>query len=149
VGGAAVSLALIAHLQAAVGPDQRWVLLADRGFPNAELFAQVRRHQTDWTVRRRLNDGAEVAGLYGMVVDHREAGRLVVGQRVVATLGTGAPSQPRVTASLVVSEIRPLPPLPKRNPGTTRERARRATERTKHLAQKGRKSKPPSARAPR
>ena len=49
----------------------------------------------------------------------------------------------------MVSAVVPLPPVHKRNPGTVRERAQRAKEQTKHLAQKGRRSKPPSARAQR
>jgi hypothetical protein len=144
-----VTLALIAQLQAGFGPGQRWVLVADRGFPNPDLFAQLLRHQTDWTVRLRLSDWVEIQGVYAPVADHLDAGRLVAGAAVAATLGTGAPSQPRVTAQLVVSESVPRPPVHKRNLGTTRERAKRAKERTQHLAQKGRKSKPPSARAQR
>jgi hypothetical protein len=75
-----VTLALIEQLQAAFGPGHRWVLVADRGFPNAELFTQLLRHQTDWTVRLRLSDWVEVGGVYALVANHLEAGRLVAGQ---------------------------------------------------------------------
>jgi hypothetical protein len=143
------TLALVRQLQEGFGPEQRWVLVADRGFPSAELFGQLLAKQSGWTVRLRLSDWIEVAGVYAMVADHLDAGRLRSGERGAATIGRGTTQQPKVTAWVVVNQV--IPPLPKhkRNAGTERERAARAKERQKHLARKGRKISPPSARAQR
>ena len=143
------TLSLVRQLQEAFGPAQRWVLVADRGFPSAALFGQLLTQQTDWTVRLRLSDWIEVQGSYAMVAEHLEAGRLRPGERVAATMGRGTKEQPTVQAWVVVNQVTPVPPQHKQNPATERERAARAKARQKHLSQKGRKSSPPSARAQR
>ena len=143
------TLALVRQLQQGFPPEQPWVLVADRGFPSAELFGQLLAEQTGWTVRLRLSDWIEVAGVYAMVADHLEAGRLRPGERVTATMGRGTTHLPTVRAGVVVNEVMPLPPKHKRNPGTERERAARAKARQQHLARKGRTCRPPSARAQR
>jgi hypothetical protein len=143
------TLALVRQLQTAFPPDRRWVFVADRGFPSAQLFGQLDAPHTDWTVRLRLNDWVEVAAVYAMVAQHLEAGRLRQGERVRATIGRGTPEQPRVSAWIVVNATVPVPPKHKRNAGTERERAARATERARHRANKGRKSSVPSATAQR
>lgn len=148
-GFRATPLALIRRLQAAFPPGQRWVLVADRGFPSAAFFAVLRQGQTDFTVRLRLSDWVTVAGVYAPVRAHLLAGRLRPGQQVPATIGRGTAKQPLVAACIVVSTILPLPPAHKGNPGTRRERAKRALRRQRHLANKGRKSRPPSAAAQR
>jgi hypothetical protein len=148
-GFRATTLALICQLQAAFPPERRWVFVADRGFPSAQLFGQLGEQQTDWTVRLRLNDWVEVADVYAMVAQHLDAGRLRPGERVRATIGRGTPEQPRVSAWIVVNETLPVPPTHKRNAGTERERAARAKERARHRAGKGRKSSAPSATAQR
>jgi hypothetical protein len=145
----ATTLALVRQLQAAFPPGQRWVFVADRGFPSAQLFGQLDAEQTDWTVRLRLNDWVEVAEVYAMVAQHLDAGRLRPGERVRATIGRGTPEQPRVSAWIVVNDVLPAPPKHKRNAGTERERAARAKERARHRASKGRKSSAPSATAQR
>src|SRR5205823_221600 len=53
----------------------RWTLVADRGFPSAALFAQLRQGGTDFSVRLRLSDWVTVGKVSAMVVDHLEAGR--------------------------------------------------------------------------
>jgi len=143
------TLSLVRQLHEAFPPAQRWVLVADRGFPSAELFGQLLTQQTDWTVRLRLSDWIEVAGIYAMVAEHLEDGRLRPGERVAATMGRGTKEQPTVQAWVVVNQVIPVPPKHKQNPATERERAARAKARQKHLSQKGRKSSPPSARAQR
>jgi hypothetical protein len=148
-GFRATTLALVRQLQAALPPERRWVFVADRGFPSAQLFGQLGAQQTDWTVRLRLNDWVEVADVYAMVAQHLDAGRLRPGERVRATIGRGTPEQPRVSAWIVVNETLPVPPKHKRNAGTERERAARAKERARHRANKGRKSSAPSATAQR
>ena len=141
------TLSLVRQLQESFPPGQRWVLVADRGFPSAALFGQLLAGQTDWTVRLRLSDWIEVQGTYALVAEHLEAGRLRPGERVAATMGRGTTEQPTVQAWVVVNQVIPLPPQHKRNPATERERAARAKARQKHLTQKGRKSRAPSARA--
>ena len=85
-----------------------------------------------------------------MVVEHLEAGRLVVGQRTAAAMGRGRPAQPLVPGWVVVSAAVAAPPKHKQNPGTVRERAKRAKAHAQHRAHKqGRKTKPPSAAAQR
>jgi hypothetical protein len=143
------TLGLIEKLQAALPKGLRWSLVADRGFPSALLFGRLHDKQSDYTLRLRLCDWVEVAGVYAMVSAHLEAGRLKPGERVEATIGTGRPDQPKTTAWLVVNEVIPEPPPHKRNPGTLRERARRAKAQARHLANKGRKSRPRSERAKR
>lgn len=145
----ATTLALVRQLQAAFPADRRWVLVADRGFPSAALFGQLREAQTNWTVRLRLCDWIEVAGVYATVADHLEERRLRAGERITATIGRGTPEQPTVRAWVVVNEVIPLPPKHKQNPGTVQERARRAKAHQKHLSHKGRNSSPPSDRARR
>ncbi|MBV9281651.1 MAG: transposase [Chloroflexi bacterium] len=145
----ATTLALVRQLQAAFPADRRWVLVADRGFPSAALFGQLREGQTDWTVRLRLCDWVEVEGVYALVADHLEEGRLRPGERVAATIGRGTAEQPLVRAWVVVNEVIPPPPKHKDNAGTRRERTRRAQAHQKHLSHKGRKSSPPSDRARR
>ena len=58
-GFRATTLALVRQLQAAFPPERRWVFVADRGFPSAQLFGQLSAQQTDGTVRLRLNDWVE------------------------------------------------------------------------------------------
>ena len=144
------TLALIQRLQAAFPSGVRWRLVADRGFPSAMLFAQLRQGETDFSVRLRLSDWVTVAGVYAMVAVHLEAGRLVVGQRTAAAMGRGRPDQPLVPGWVVVSPAVATPPKHKQNPGTARERAKRAKAHTQHRAHKqGRTTKPPSAIAQR
>ena len=85
----ATTLALIQQLQQAFPAGVRWTLVADRGFPSAMLFAQLRQGGTDFSVRLRLSDWVTVAGVYAMVAAHLEAGRLRDGQRTAAALGRG------------------------------------------------------------
>jgi hypothetical protein len=144
------TLALVQQLQQAFPAGVRWALVADRGFPSAALFAQLRQGGTDFSVRLRLSDWVTVAGVYAIVAEHLEAGRLGVGQRRVASIGRGRPDQPVVPGWVVVSAaVAALPPH-KQNPGTVRERAKRAKAHAQHRAHKqGRKTKPPSAAAQR
>ena len=147
------TLALVEQLQAAFPAGVRWNLVADRGFPSALLFGRLRDGQSDgqsgWTVRLRICDWLEVEGVYAMVRTHLEAGRLKPGERVPATIGSGAKDQPKTRAWLVVNEVIPEAPKHKRNPGTERERATRAKALAHHLANKGRKSRPRSEAAKR
>jgi hypothetical protein len=144
------TLALLQRLQTAFPPELRWSLVADRGFPSALFFAQLRQAGTGFSVRLRLRDWVTVGGVYAMVVEHLEAGRLVVGQRTAAAMGRGRPEQPLVPGWVVVSAAVAAPPRHKQNPGTARERAKRAKAHAQHRAHKqGRKTKPPSAAAQR
>jgi Transposase DDE domain len=144
------TLTLLQRLQTAFPPGIRWSLVADRGFPSALLFAQLRHEGTGFSVRLRLRDWVTVAGVYAMVVEHLEAGRLVSGQRTAAAMGRGRPEQPLVPGWGVVSAAVAAPPRHKQNPGTARERAKRAKAHAQHRAHKqGRKTKPPSAAAQR
>lgn len=144
------TLALVQQLQRAFPAGVRWSLVADRGFPSAVLFALLRHGGTDFTVRLRLSDWVTVAGIYATVATHLEAQRLVVGQRRMASMGRGRPDQPLVPGWVVVSTAVAAPPKHKQNPGTVRERAKRAKAHAQHQAHKqGRKTKPPSAVAQR
>jgi Transposase DDE domain len=144
------TLALVQRLQRAFPAGVRWSLVADRGFPSAVLFALLRHGGTDFTVRLRLSDWVTVAGIYATVATHLEAKRLVVGQRRMASMGRGRPDQPLVPGWVVVSTAVAAPPKHKQNPGTVRERAKRAKAHAQHQAHKqGRKTKPPSAVAQR
>ena len=144
------TLALIQQLQQAFPAGVRWTLVADRGFPSAKLFAQLRQGGTDFSVRLRLSDWVTVAGVYAMVAAHLEVGRLVEGQRTAAAMGRGRPDQPLVPGWIVVSTAVATPPKHKQNPGTWREQAKRAKAHAQHRAHKrGRKTKPPSATAQR
>jgi hypothetical protein len=146
----ATTLALIQQLQQAFPVGVRWTLVADRGFPSAVLFAQLRRGGTDFSVRLRLSDWVTVARVYATVSAHLTAGRLGVGQRTAAMIGRGTAEQPRISAAIVVSAAVVTPPRHKQNPGTTRERAHRAKQHAQHRQHKqGRKTKPPSAVAQR
>jgi hypothetical protein len=146
----ATTLALIQQLQSAFPTGVRWTLVADRGFPSAALFAQLRQASTDFSIRLRWSDWVTVAGVYAMVADHLEAGRLVVGQRRAAAMGHGRSAPPRVLGWIVVSAAITAPPRHKQNPGTRRERAKRAKTHAQHRAHKqGRKTTPPSAVAQR
>ena len=138
------TLALVDQLAATFPNGRSWVLVADRGFPSAVLFARLLQRKVGWTVRLRLSDWAEVAGIYAMVRDHLEAGRLRAGERVRARIGRDSKDQPTVEAWIVVNNQIATPPLHKQNPGTQREREARAKAHAKHLDQKGRKSRPPS-----
>lgn len=140
----ATTLALVDHLAGAFAPGQPWVLVADRGFPSAYLFGKLLAQKVGWTVRLRLSDWVTVAGVYGMVRDHLEAERLRTGERVPARIGRGTADQPWVDAWIVVNDQIAPPPQHQQNPGTKREREARAKAHAKHLAQKGRKSRPPS-----
>jgi hypothetical protein len=84
----ATTLALIQQLQQAFPAGVRWTLVADRGFPSARLFAQLRQGNTDFSMRLRLSDWVTVAGVYAMVAVHLAAGRLMDGQR---RWGVGGP----------------------------------------------------------
>jgi hypothetical protein len=141
------TLALVEQLAAAVPVGRPWVLVADRGFPSALLFARLLERKAGWTVRLRLSDWVTVAGVYALVRDHLEAGRLRSGERAPARIGRGTKDQPGVDAWIVVNTQIPALPRHKQNPGTLRERDARAKAHAKHLAQKGRKSAPPSALA--
>ncbi len=143
------TLALVEQLQLAFPSGHRWVLVADRGFPSGVLFTQLLKHKTGWTIRLRLSDWIEVSGVYSMVRDHLEGGRLKAGERVEAILGPKSEPEARIRAWVAVNDELSAPPKHKRNPGTERERAARATKRAQHLANKGRKSSPPSEAAKR
>jgi hypothetical protein len=88
------TLRLLQRLQTAFPPGSRWRLGADRGFPRAGLFAQLRQEGTGFSVRLRWRDWVTVAGVYAMVVEHWDAGRLVAGQQTAAAMGHGRPEQP-------------------------------------------------------
>jgi len=144
----ATTLALLQQLQQAFPASVRWTLVADRGFPSAMLFAQLRQGGTDFSVRLRLSDWVTVRGVYATVATHLAAGRLVVGQRTAATMGRGRPAQPLVRGWVVVSAAVAALPKHKQNPGTAHERAKRARAHAQHRAHKqGRTTKPPSATA--
>jgi hypothetical protein len=135
-------LALIQRLQTAFPSGVHWTLVADRGFPSAVLFAQLRQAGTGFSVRLRLRDWVTVAGVYATVVEHLEAGRLGVGQRTAATMGRGRLEQPLVPGWVVVSAAVTAPPRHKQNPGTARERAKAHAQHRAH--KRGRKTTPPS-----
>jgi hypothetical protein len=144
------TLALIRQLQGAFPPGVRWSVVADRGFPSAALFAQLRAGGTDWSIRLRLSDWVRIAGVYAKVLDHLATGRLRVGQRTAATVGNGHASQPLVRGWVVVSAAVAAPPRHKQNPGTQHERLVRARRHARHRQHKqGRKTTPPSALAQR
>jgi hypothetical protein len=144
------TLTLVQRLQAAFPVGLRWRLVADRGFPSAALFAQLRQGGTDFGVRLRLSDWVTVAGVYAKVADHLVAGRLRHGQRTAAMMGRGRPDQPWAPGWIVVSATVATLPRHKRNPGTLRERAKRAKAHLRHRTHKqGHKTKPPSATAQR
>jgi hypothetical protein len=144
------TVALLQRLQRAFPPSVSWSVVADRGFPSAALFAQLQQAGTAFSVRLRLNVWGTVAGVYAMVAEHLEAGRLVVGQRTAAVMGWGQPDQPLVPGWIAVSAAVAVPPKHKQNPGTERERRKRATARAKQRARKyGRHTTPPSATARR
>jgi Transposase DDE domain len=144
------TIALIQRLQEAFPPSVAWSVVADRGFPSALLFAQLRQAGTSFSVRLRLNVWVTVAGVYAMVAEHLEAGRLVVGQRTAAVMGCGQRDHPLLPGWIAVSAAVVVPPKHKQNPGTERERRQRATARAKQRARKyGRHTTPPSATARR
>ena len=144
------TLALIQQLQQAFPAAVRWTLVADRGFPSARLFAQWRQGGTDFSVRLRLSDWVTVAGVYAMVAAHLAAGRLMDGPRTAAAMGRGRSAQPLVPGWVVVSTAVAPVPRHKHNPGTLRERAKRAQAQAQHRKHKqGRKTPPPSATAQR
>jgi hypothetical protein len=144
------TLALVQQLQMAFPAAVPWTLVADRGFPSAVLFAQLRQGGTGFSVRLRLSDWVTVDRVYATVAAYLAAGRLHVGQRTAATIGRGLPAQPLVPGWGVVSAALAAPPLHKQHPGTMRERAQRAKAHAQHQKPKqGRKTKPPSAAARR
>jgi hypothetical protein len=146
----ATTLALLQQLQQAFPAGVRWTLVADRGFPSAMLFAQLRQGGTDFSVRLRLSDWVTVAGVYTMVAEHLTAGRLRDVQRTAAVMGRGRSDQPLVPGWVVVSTAVAPVPRHKHNPGTLRERVKRAKAHTQHRRHKqGRKTPPPSATAQR
>jgi hypothetical protein len=146
----ATTLGLIQQLQQAFPAGVRWTLVADRGFPSAELFAQLRQGGTDFSVRLRLSDWVTVERVYATVSAHLTAGRLVIGQRTIGSIGRGTVKQPLVPAAIVVSAAVTPPPRHKQNPGTARERAHRAKQHAQARKHKhGRKTKPPSTVAQR
>src|SRR5215813_75078 len=144
------TLALVRRLPAAFPPVVPWTLVADRGFPSALLCAQLCQGGTSFSIRLRLSDWVMVARVYATIAEHLAAGRLVEGQRTAATMGRGRPAQPLVPGWVVVSAAVVAPPKHKRNPGTVRERAKRAKAHAQHRAHKqGRKTKLPSVTAQR
>jgi hypothetical protein len=144
------TIALLQRLQGAFPTNVSWSVVADRGFPSALLFAHLRQAGTAFSVRLRLNTWVTVAGVYAMVAEHLEAGRLVVGQRTAAAMGCGRRDQPLVPGWIAVSAAVVLPPKHKQNPGTERERRKRATAHAQQRARKyGRHTTPPSATARR
>ena len=146
----ATTLALVQQLQQAFPVGVHWTLVAERGFPSAALFAQLRQGRTGFSVRLRLSDWVMVGRVYAMVVDHLEAGRLRVGQRTAAMMGRGHPHQPLVPGWVVVSAAVAALPKHKQNPGTLHERAKRAKAHAQPRAHKqGRKTKLPSVAAQR
>jgi hypothetical protein len=146
----ATTLGLLQQLQPAFPAGVRWTLVADRGFPSAMLFAQLRQGGTDFSVRLRLSDWVTVAGVYATVATHLAAGRLIDGQRTAAAIGCGRSAQPLVPGWVVVSTAVAPVPRHKHNPGTQRERAKRAKRHAQHRRHKqGRKTPPPSATAQR
>ena len=146
----ATTLALIQQLQQAFPAGVRWTLVADRGFPSAVLFAQLRQGGTDFSVRLRLSDWVTVDRVYATVRAHLTAGRLGVGQRTAAMIGRGTVEQPLVPAAIVVSAAVVTPPRHTQPPGTARERAHRAKPPAQHRKPKhGRTPPPPSAVAQR
>jgi hypothetical protein len=146
----ATTLALIQQLQQTFPAGARWTLVADRGFPSAVLFAQLRQGGTDFSVRLRLSDWVTVDRVYAPVRAQLITGQLVVGQRTAAMIGRGTVAQPLVPATIVVSAAGVTPPRHKQTPGTASERARRAKQHAQHRKHKhGRKPLPPSAVAQR
>jgi hypothetical protein len=146
----ATTLALVQQLQRAFPTGVHWTLVADRGFPSAALFAQLCQGGTDFSVRLRLSDWVTVDRVYTTVAIHLAAGRLSVGRRTAATIGCGRPEQPLVPGWVVVSAAVAAPPKHKQNPGTARERAKRAKAQAQHRRHKqGRKTPPPSVAAQR
>jgi hypothetical protein len=144
------TVALIQRFQGAFPPGVSWSVVADRGLPRAALFAQLRQADTAFSVRLRLKVWGTGAGVYAMVAEHWEAGRLVVGQRTAATMGGGQRAQPLVSGWIAVSAAVVVPPKHTRNPGPARERLKRATAHAKQRARKyGRHTTPPSATARR
>jgi hypothetical protein len=80
----ATPLALIQQLQQAFPVGVRWTLVADRGFPSAVLFAQLRRGGPDCSVRLRWSDW--VTGRQGLrdrpcTSECREGGRRTADSR--------------------------------------------------------------------
>jgi hypothetical protein len=146
----ATTLALRQQLQQVCPAGVRWTLVADRGFPSAALFAQLRQGHTDFSVRLRVRDWGTVRGVSATVATHLAVGRLGGGQWTAAALGRGQPVPPLVRGWVVVSAAVAALPKHKQNPGTARERAKRARAHAQHRAHKqGRKTKPPSATAQR
>lgn len=132
------TLALVRQLQDSFPTGLAWVFVADRGFPSVELFVRLLERETGWTVRLRLGDWLTVAGVYSIVLEHLEAGRLRVGERIAASIGKGTRRKPYVEGWVVVNEgLAPVPPH-KRNAGTVRERAHRAAKRALREKYKGR-----------
>jgi hypothetical protein len=144
------TLALVQQRQQAFPVGVPWTWVADRGFPRAALFAQLRQGRTGFSVRLRLSDWVMVGRVSAMVADHWEAGRLRMGQRTAAMMGRGQPNQPLVPGWVVVSAAVAALPKHKQNPGTLHERAKRAKAHAQHRAHKpGRKTKLPSVVAQR
>jgi hypothetical protein len=143
-------LALLQQRQRAFPVAVRWALVADRGCPSPALFALLRQGGAACSVRLRLSDWVTVEGVYTTVAAPLEAGRLRVGHRTGATMGSGRAAQPWVPGWIVVSAAVVVPPKHQQNPGTLRERAKRAKAHAQHRAhQQGRKTPPPSAGAQR
>jgi hypothetical protein len=141
---------LIPRLQMGFPAGRRWTLVADRGFPSAVLFAQLRGGATGFSGRLRLSDWVPVSGVYATVAAHLEAGRLGRGQRPAGAMGRGRPDQPLVPGGVVVSADVATAPTHKQNPGTVRAQAKRAKAQAQHRAHKqGRQTKPPRAAAQR
>src|SRR5215510_10329292 len=77
------TVALIQRLQTAFPSGVHWSLVADRGFPSAVLFAQLRKGHTDFSVRLRLSDWVTVAGVYAMVAAHLGRGSCTWALRIM------------------------------------------------------------------
>jgi hypothetical protein len=124
--------------------------VAERGFPSATLFAQLRAGGTACSIRLRLRDWGRGGGVYAKVLDPLAAGRLRVGQRTAATVGQGQPTAPPGRGWVGVSAAVATLPRHQQNPGPHRARLVRARRHARHRQHKhGRKTAPPSARAQR
>lgn len=138
------TMTLVEELQAAFPHGWAWELVADRGFPSAQLFAVLSCKLSSFTIRLRLISWVEIKGVYAQVKDHLQTGRIRPGERVRATLGSGRQGQPPTAAWVVANQAVAQLPKHKQNNGTQREQARRHKAKVHHLENKGAKSKPPS-----
>jgi hypothetical protein len=141
-----------------LGPWEVWlagIVVAGRTLPIGWAvipypWPKGRFRVTTLALIQQLQQAFPVGVHWTLVADHLEAGRLRVGQRTAVMMGRGRPNQPLVPGWVVVSAAVAALPKHKQNPGTLRERAKRAKAHAQHRAHKlGRKTKPPSAAAQR